>query len=152
MKKNTIPRDCFSSITAWARKSGATTDLCGKLEVDGRPEISKDHRSFWPVLSAIRKEYCYQRLIITANRGAQKARLGEVAGKTQKKRSNVDGARKSAVTDEIQGREARGCEFREISSHCWKTGGGPLTRFHLRLTFTSTRLAILMKGMLLFMP
>jgi hypothetical protein len=36
--------------------------------------------------------------------------------------------------------------------YCWKTGGGPLTRFHFRLTFTSTRLAILMKGMLLFIP
>jgi hypothetical protein len=39
-----------------------------------------------------------------------------------------------------------------ISSHCWKTGGGPLIRFHFRLTFTSTRLAILTKGMLLFIP
>jgi hypothetical protein len=41
---------------------------------------------------------------------------------------------------------------RGISNYCWKTGGGPLTRFHFRLTFTSTRFAILMKGMLLFMP
>jgi hypothetical protein len=42
--------------------------------------------------------------------------------------------------------------FCQISNHCWKTGGGPLIRFHFRLTFTSTRLAILMKGMLLFIP
>ena len=34
-----------------------------------------------------------------------------------------------------------------ISSYCWKTGGGPLIRFHFKLTFTSTRLATLMKGM-----
>ena len=40
----------------------------------------------------------------------------------------------------------------QVASYCWNTGGGPLTRFHFRLTFTSTRLAILMKGMLLFMP
>src|SRR6516162_4002851 len=40
----------------------------------------------------------------------------------------------------------------QAASYCWNTGGGPLTRFHFRLTFTSTRLAILMKGMLLFMP
>ena len=39
-----------------------------------------------------------------------------------------------------------------LSNYCWKTGGGPLTRFHFRLTFTSTRLAIFMKGMPLFMP
>src|SRR5580700_723908 len=39
-----------------------------------------------------------------------------------------------------------------VSSYCSKTGGGPLIRFHFKLTFTSTRLAILMKGMLLFMP
>jgi len=46
-------------------------------------------------------------------------------------------------------------EFRTrsgISNYCWKTGGGPLIRFHFRLTFTSTRLAILMKGILLFIP
>ena len=40
----------------------------------------------------------------------------------------------------------------QAASYCWNTGGGPLTRFHFRLTFTSTRLAILMKGMLLFIP
>ena len=40
----------------------------------------------------------------------------------------------------------------QAGSYCWNTGGGPLTRFHFKLTFTSTRLAILMKGMLLFMP
>jgi hypothetical protein len=39
-----------------------------------------------------------------------------------------------------------------ISNYCSKTGGGPLTRFHFKLTFTSTRLAILMNGMLLFIP
>jgi hypothetical protein len=39
-----------------------------------------------------------------------------------------------------------------ISSYCWKTSGGPPIRFHFRLTFTSTRLAILMKGMPLFIP
>jgi len=39
-----------------------------------------------------------------------------------------------------------------FSSHCSKTGGGPLIRFHFRLTFTSTRLAILMKGIFLFIP
>jgi len=39
-----------------------------------------------------------------------------------------------------------------ISTHCWNTGGGPLIRFHFKLTFTSTRLAILMKGMPLVMP
>ena len=37
-------------------------------------------------------------------------------------------------------------------SHCSKAGGGPLTRFHFKLTLTSTRLAILMNGMPLFMP
>ncbi len=39
-----------------------------------------------------------------------------------------------------------------ISSYCWKTSGGPPIHFHFRLTFTSTRLAILMKGMPLFIP
>jgi hypothetical protein len=33
-----------------------------------------------------------------------------------------------------------------------KTNGGPLTRFTLRFTVTSTRSAILMNGMLLFIP
>ena len=33
-----------------------------------------------------------------------------------------------------------------------KTTGGPVTRFPLRSTFTSTRLAILMNGMPLFIP
>jgi hypothetical protein len=33
-----------------------------------------------------------------------------------------------------------------------KTNGGPLTRFTLRFTVTSTRSAILMKGIPLFMP
>jgi len=42
--------------------------------------------------------------------------------------------------------------FCRISNYCWKTGGAPLTHFHFTPTFTSTRLAILMKGMLLFMP
>jgi hypothetical protein len=41
---------------------------------------------------------------------------------------------------------------RDVSNYCWKTGAGPLIRFHFRLTFTSTRLAILMKGMPLFIP
>jgi hypothetical protein len=36
--------------------------------------------------------------------------------------------------------------------YCWKTGGGPLIRFHFKLTFTSTRLATLMNGMPLVMP
>src|SRR6266481_3915058 len=39
-----------------------------------------------------------------------------------------------------------------IWAYCWKTGGGPLTRRHFSRTFTSTRLAILMKGMPLVMP
>src|SRR3974390_1942878 len=36
--------------------------------------------------------------------------------------------------------------------YCSNAGGGPLTRFHLRLTLTCTRFAILMKGIPLFMP
>ena len=36
--------------------------------------------------------------------------------------------------------------------YCFRTTGGPLVRFALRATFTSTRLAILMKGMPLFIP
>src|SRR5208283_2583377 len=36
--------------------------------------------------------------------------------------------------------------------YCLKTNGGPLTRLPLRATVTSTRSAILMKGMALFMP
>jgi len=47
---------------------------------------------------------------------------------------------------------AESCIYIGVSSYCSKTGGGPLIRLHFRLTFTSTRLAILMKGMLLFMP
>src|ERR1700722_9493309 len=39
-----------------------------------------------------------------------------------------------------------------FASYCWKTGGGPPTRRHFSRTFTSTRLAILMKGMPLVMP
>jgi len=42
--------------------------------------------------------------------------------------------------------------YTEISSHCSKTGGGPLIRFHFKFTFTSTRLAILTKGTFLFIP
>jgi hypothetical protein len=42
--------------------------------------------------------------------------------------------------------------FCRISNYCWKTRGGPLTRFHFSETFTSTRLAILMKGIFLFIP
>ena len=42
--------------------------------------------------------------------------------------------------------------FCRIANYCWKTGEAPLTRFHFRETLTSTRLATLMKGMLLFMP
>ena len=36
--------------------------------------------------------------------------------------------------------------------YCSNTGGSPLIRFHFRLTPTSTRFAILMNGMPLFMP
>jgi hypothetical protein len=36
--------------------------------------------------------------------------------------------------------------------YCLRLTGGPLTRVALRLTFTSTRLAILIKGMPLFIP
>ena len=36
--------------------------------------------------------------------------------------------------------------------YCLKTNGGPLARFPLRLTVTSTRSAILTKGMPLFIP
>ena len=36
--------------------------------------------------------------------------------------------------------------------YCWNTNGGPLTRFPLRSTFTSTWSAIFMKGMPLFIP
>jgi hypothetical protein len=36
--------------------------------------------------------------------------------------------------------------------YCWKTSGGPLTLAPLRSTLTSTRSAILMKGMPLFIP
>jgi hypothetical protein len=39
-----------------------------------------------------------------------------------------------------------------LISYSLKTSGGPLTRFTLRSTVTSTRLAILTKGMLLFIP
>jgi len=42
--------------------------------------------------------------------------------------------------------------FCRISNYCWKINGGPSIHFHFRLTFTSTRLAILMKGMPLFIP
>jgi hypothetical protein len=42
--------------------------------------------------------------------------------------------------------------FCRISNYCWKTGGAPLTRFHFSETFTSTRLAILTKGIFLFIP
>jgi hypothetical protein len=38
------------------------------------------------------------------------------------------------------------------AGYCLKTTGGPLTRFALSATVTSTRLAILMKGMPLFIP
>jgi len=38
------------------------------------------------------------------------------------------------------------------SSYCLKTTGGPLTRLPLRSTVTSTRSAIFMKGMPLFIP
>ena len=38
------------------------------------------------------------------------------------------------------------------SIYCLKINGGPLTRFALRSTVTSTRSAILMKGMPLFIP
>ncbi len=41
---------------------------------------------------------------------------------------------------------------RRPPSYCLKTTGGPLTRFALRATVTSTRSAILMKGMPLFIP
>jgi hypothetical protein len=37
-------------------------------------------------------------------------------------------------------------------AYCLKTSGGPLTRFTFRLTVTSTRSAIFMKGMPLFIP
>ena len=36
--------------------------------------------------------------------------------------------------------------------YCSNAGGSPLIRFHFRLTLTSTRFAILMNGMPLFMP
>src|SRR6266404_8035188 len=39
-----------------------------------------------------------------------------------------------------------------ITNYCWKTGAGPLILFHFKLTLTSTRLAILMKGIPLFIP
>jgi hypothetical protein len=39
-----------------------------------------------------------------------------------------------------------------VRGYCLKTNGGPLTRFAWRLTVTSTRSAILMKGMPLFIP
>jgi hypothetical protein len=39
-----------------------------------------------------------------------------------------------------------------LAAYCLKTNGGPLTRFPLRSTVTSTRSAILMKGMPLFIP
>jgi hypothetical protein len=39
-----------------------------------------------------------------------------------------------------------------VACYCLKTSGGPLTRFACRSTSTSTRLAILMKGMPLFIP
>jgi hypothetical protein len=48
-------------------------------------------------------------------------------------------------------RDASDFPFVELP-YCWKTGAGPLTRFHFRDTFTSTRLAILMKGIFLFIP
>ena len=38
------------------------------------------------------------------------------------------------------------------AAYCLKTTGGPLSRFPLRLTVTSTRSAILTKGMPLFIP
>lgn len=38
------------------------------------------------------------------------------------------------------------------SAYCLRTTGGPLTRFALKSTVTSTRSAILMKGMPLFIP
>src|SRR6201981_2550151 len=41
---------------------------------------------------------------------------------------------------------------RPYKTYCSKAGGRPAIRFHLRLTLTWTRLAILMKGMPLFMP
>src|ERR1700756_2321093 len=39
-----------------------------------------------------------------------------------------------------------------ISNYYWKTEGGPLVRFHFKLMFISTRLAILTKRMPLFIP
>ena len=41
---------------------------------------------------------------------------------------------------------------RTESYYCFISGGGPLIRFHLRLTLTSTRSATLIKGMPLFIP
>ncbi len=46
----------------------------------------------------------------------------------------------------------RGRARTSVRLYCLKTTGGPLTRFAFRATVTSTRLAILMKGMPLFIP
>jgi hypothetical protein len=45
-------------------------------------------------------------------------------------------------------------EHQNLQRRCYllKTSGGPLTRFALKSTVTSTRLAILMKGMPLSIP
>jgi len=45
-----------------------------------------------------------------------------------------------------------GSGVRRRPCYCFKSMGGPLTRFPLRSTSTSTRSAILMKGMPLFIP
>jgi hypothetical protein len=46
----------------------------------------------------------------------------------------------------------RGSEPKLHPAYCLKTNGGPLTRFTLRSTVTSTRSAILTKGIPLFIP
>ena len=46
----------------------------------------------------------------------------------------------------------KGLDKSRIADYCLKTSGGPLTRFPLRSTVTSTRSAIFMNGMPLFMP
>ena len=59
---------------------------------------------------------------------------------------------KDEVTAE-SGQHPRGRRARLFQGgYCLKTTGGPLTRFPTSATVTSTRLAILMKGMPLFIP
>jgi len=61
--------------------------------------------------------------------------------------------RRALMCDSAKDVFAAAAVSRELQpAYCLKTNGGPLTRFPLRLTVTSTRSAILTKGMPLFIP